>query len=94
MMGHNVWMHINAVQEANRQYEKGKIPAMLINETFDRIMFRDIVEAIFATDDRDVANAVINEYSKYWDSIIGTRGNTGKRIVNAQTKFTDLFEEV
>ena len=94
MMGHNVWMHINAVQEANRQYEKGKIPAMLINETFDRVMFRDIVEAIFATDDRDVANAVINEYSKYWDSIIGTRGNTGKRIVNAQTKFTDLFEEV
>ncbi len=93
MMGHNVWMHINAVQEANRQYDKGKIPAMLINETFDRIMFRDIVEAIFATDDRDIANAVIDEYSKYWDSIIGTRGNTGKRIVNAQTKFTDLFEE-
>ena len=54
----------------------------------------NIVEAIFATDDRDLANAVIDEYSKYWDSIIGTRGNTGKRIVNAQTKFTDLFEEV
>ncbi len=26
MMGHNVWMHLNAVQEANRQYDLGKLP--------------------------------------------------------------------
>jgi len=94
MMGHNVWMHINAVQEANRQYDQGKIPNMLINETFDRIMFRDIVEAIFATDDRSVADAIIQEYSKYWMSIIGTRGATGKKTVNASTQFNNLFEEV
>lgn len=94
MMGHNVWMHINAVQEANRQYDVGKIPNMLINETFDRIMFRDIVEAIFATDDRSVADAIIQEYSKYWMSIIGTRGATGKKTVNASTQFNTLFEEV
>jgi len=94
MMGHNVWMHINAVQEANRQYDQGKIPNMLINETFDRIMFRDIVEAIFATDDRSVADAIIKEYSKYWMSIIGTRGATGKKTVNASTQFANLFEEV
>jgi len=94
MMGHNVWMHINAVQEANRQYEQGKIPNMLINETFDRIMFRDIVEAIFATDDRSVADAIIEEYSKYWMSIIGTRGATGKKTVNASTQFNSLFEEI
>ena len=94
LMGHNVWMHINAVQEANRQYDAGKIPNMLINETFDRIMFRDIVEAIFSTDDRSVADAIIQEYSKYWMSIIGTRGATGKRTVNASTQFNNLFEEV
>ena len=94
MMGHNVWMHINAVREANRQYDQGKIPNMLINETFDRIMFRDIVEAIFATDDRSVADAIIEEYSKYWMSIIGTRGATGKKTVNASTQFANLFEEV
>ena len=94
MMGHNVWMHINAVQEANRQYDQGKIPNMLINETFDRIMFRDIVEAIFATDDRSVADAIIEEYSKYWMSIIGTRGATGKKTVNASTQFNNLFEEI
>jgi len=94
MMGHNVWMHINAVQEANRQYDKNKIPSMLINESFDRIMFRDIIEAIFATDDRSIANAIIEEYSKYWMSIIGTRGATGKKTVNASTQFNNLFEEV
>ena len=94
MMGHNVWMHINAVQEANRQYEQGKIPNMLINETFDRIMFRDIVEAIFATDDRSTADAIIEEYSKYWMSIIGTRGAIGKKTVNASTQFNNLFKEI
>jgi hypothetical protein len=94
MMGHNVWMHINAVQEANRQYDAGKIPNMLINESFDRVMFRDIVEAIFSTDDRSVADAIIEEYSRYWMSIIGTRGATGKKTVNASTQFNNLFEEV
>lgn len=94
LMGHNVWTHINAVQEANRQYDNGRIPNMLIQESFDRVAFRDIVEAIFATDDRDVANAVVEEYSKYWMSIIGTRGATGKKTVNASTQFNNLFEEV
>ena len=93
-MGHNVWMHVNAVQEANRQYDKGILPDMLVNESFDRVMFRDIVEAIFATDDRTVADAIIEEYSKYWMSIIGTRGATGKKTMNASTQFGNLFEEV
>ena len=93
MMGHNVWMHINAVQEANRQYDAGKVPNMLVQETFDKVMFRDIVEAIFATDDRQVADAIIKEYSKYWMSIIGTRGATGKKTQNASTMFNNLFKE-
>jgi hypothetical protein len=66
----------------------------MINESFDRIMFRDIVEAIFATDDKIIANAIIEEYSKYWMSIIGTRGATGKKTMNASTQFNNLFEEV
>jgi len=92
MMGHNVWMHINAVQEANRQYDNGIVPAMLVEERFDRLYFRDVVEAIFATSNKDEAYAVIDEFSKFWMSIIGTRGATGKKTVNAQTKFGELFE--
>lgn len=93
MMGHNVWMHINAVQEANRQYDSGRYPGMLIQETFDRVTFRDIVEAIFAAPDRETALAVVDEYSKFWMSIIGTRGFSGKKTVNAGTMFNNLFEE-
>ena len=86
MMGHNVWMHLNAVQEANRQYDSGKLPAMLVDERFDRVYYKDIVEAIFACDNRDDANAIIEYYSKFWMTIIGTRGATGKKTVNAHTK--------
>ena len=93
MMGHNVWQHINAVQEANRQYDAGKYPGMLIQETFDRVTFRDVVEAIFAAPDRETALAVIDEYDKFWMSIIGTRGFSGKKTVNAGTMFNNLFDE-
>jgi len=91
-MGHNVWSHINAVQEANREYDAGRVPAMLVEERFDRLFFRDIVEAIFATDNRDTANAVVEEFSRFWMSIPGTRGAIGKKTVNAQTYFDNLFE--
>ena len=45
-MAHNVWMHITAVQEANEAYDKGIYPSMLLQEQFDRVAFKDIVEAI------------------------------------------------
>lgn len=93
-MAHNVWTHINAVQEANRQYDAGLTPGMLVEEKFDKVAFKDIVEAVFATDSRDTAEAVIEEYNRFWMSIIGTRGATGKKTVNASTQFSNLFEEV
>jgi hypothetical protein len=93
-MGHNVWSHINAVQEANRQYDAGIIPNMLVQEKFDRVLFRDVVEAIFAADGREEANAIIEEYSRFWMTIPGTRGAVGKKTVNSSTYFGSLFEEV
>lgn len=91
-MGHNVWSHINAVQEANRQYDNGVIPKMLVQETFDRVFFRDIVEEIFATDDKEKALALVDEHSRFWMAIPGTRGAVGKKTVNASTFFDNLFE--
>ena len=93
-MAHNVWMHITAVQEANEAYDKGIYPSMLLQEKFDKISFRDIIEAIFATSNRDEANAVIEEFQRYFMTVIGTRGATGKKTVNASTQFANLFEEV
>ena len=93
-MGHNVWSHIDAVQTANEQYDKGIIPGMLVDERFDSVYFKDVVEAIFATDNKDESLMIIEEYSKLWQSIIGTRGAVGKKTVNAGTMFNNLFEEV
>jgi hypothetical protein len=93
MMGHNVWQHVNSVQEANRQYDAGLCPAMLVDERFDRVFFKDIVEAIFATSSKGVADGVIDEFDRFWQSIIGTRGAVGKKTVNASTKFFEFFDE-
>jgi hypothetical protein len=94
MMGHNVWMHINAVQEANRQYDAGLCPSMLVQEKFDRLYVKDVVDAIFATSDRGTADAIVEEFSRFWMAIPGTRGYTGKRTVNPTTKYFELFDEV
>jgi hypothetical protein len=101
-MGHNVWTHIHAVQEANRQYDAGLCPQMLVATSadknnmrqYDRTFFRDIVDDIFATSDRAKAEELVEHYNRYWMSIIGTRGATGKKTVNAGTKYFELFEEL
>jgi hypothetical protein len=94
LMGHNVWMHLTSVQEANRQYDAGLCPTMLVQEKFDRIYFRDVVNEIFATSDRGKSYRIIEEFSKFWMAIPGTRGYTGKRTINANTNFTKFFDEV
>jgi hypothetical protein len=90
-MGHNVWSHVNAVQEANRQYDAGVIPRMLVQERFDRILVRDVINEIFAKNNREDALAIIDRYSKLWMSIPGTRGAVGKKTVNASSQFNALF---
>lgn len=95
MMGHNVWMHINAVQEANRRYDNNYYPAMLKDDKFIGINqeFKEIVNDIFSTDDRNKANQINNDYQKYLDSIIGTRGTTGKKMTSAKPTYNEYFEE-
>jgi len=92
-MGHNVWTHINAVQEANRQYDQGVIPNMMAFDRKSHLEFyRDVVDRIFETDDRDKALELVEEYNKFWLSIIGTRGATGKKTVNSSTHFNSNFD--
>lgn len=100
MMGHNVWQHINSVQEANRQYDAGLCPAMLSvydsNKTFrqyEHMFFKDIVNAIFETSNKARAESLVEEYSKYWMDIPGTRGAVGKKVVGAHT-FANFFDYV
>jgi hypothetical protein len=92
LMGHNVWMHLTAVQEANRRFDAGEHPAMMRRSTGDYAKFEDIVEAIFAAPTRAESDAIIEYYSDYWMEIVGTRGFKGKKAMNARTQFTALFE--
>jgi hypothetical protein len=92
LMGHNVWMHLTAVQEANRRFDAGEHPAMMRRQGGDYAKFEDIVEAIFAAPTREDSEAIIKEYSNYWMEIVGTRGFKGKKAMNARTQFNALFE--
>jgi hypothetical protein len=91
LMGHNVYMHLTAVQEANRRFDAGEHPAMMRYSAPTQEMFEDIVEAIFAAPDRDTSEAIIEKYSRYWMEIVGTRGFKGKKTVNANTQFNALY---
>jgi hypothetical protein len=91
LMGHNVWMHLTAVQEANRRFDAGEHPAMMQRDGGDYAKFADIVEAIFAAPDRVSAEAIIEHYDTYWMEIVGTRGFKGKKTKNARTQFNALF---
>jgi hypothetical protein len=67
---------------------------MLVDEKFERVYFKDIVDAIFSTNDRATAEAIIDSFDKFWQAIPGTRGATGKKTVNAGKMFSVLFDEV
>jgi hypothetical protein len=94
LQAHNVYQHITAVQEANRQYEQGIIPKMVINKsTINETSFGNIVDEIFSQKTREDSLAVIEYYSRYWTQMqSGSQGISGKRTVNAMTMFDQLFD--
>ena len=101
-MGHNVWSHINAVQEANRQYDSGKFPSMMHSELADKktprnydgvVRFKDMVDSIFSINNKADAMAMVDHYQTYFTDIRGTRGATGDGTITAKSQFTVLFEQ-
>ena len=94
LMGHNVWMHLTAVQEANRRFDAGEYPAMMRGKVTGE-KFEDIVEAVFAAPTREDSEAIIENYSRYWMEIIGGRGRLGKKVVHVTAPhFNSLFKTV
>jgi hypothetical protein len=92
LMGHNVWLHLESVQRANREYDAGTWPNMMWNKNGDHAKFKDIVDAIFAAPDREAAEAIIEYYDRYWMDIVGTRGFKGKKTKNARSQFNVLYD--
>jgi len=86
LMGHNVWMHITAVQEANRRFDAGEHPYMMEYSGPNREKFADLVEAIFAAPTKQASLDIIKFYETYWMEVVGTRGFKGKKAKNAHTQ--------
>ena len=93
LMAHNIYCHILAVQEGNRRYDQGIIPAMLVDERTTSTYFHDIVEDVFSAKSRDKALALVDKYDSYYTRIIGSSANgfLGKKAVNASTYFNKYF---
>jgi hypothetical protein len=94
LMSHNVWMHLTAVQEANRKFDNGVYPGMMRRQvTGER--FEDIVERIFSATTRQASEDIIQKYENYWTEIIGGRGRSGKKTRHVtDTHYKTLFEVV
>ena len=101
-MAHNIWLHIRAVQQANQEYDTGKIPYMLEATKLHKKRFaehrlhyfRDIIDEIFSSNDKQKAIDTIEEFSRYWMDIPGTGGASGKKTINSSTKFYQFFDFV
>jgi len=92
LQAHNVYQHMYAVQEANRRYDSGIIPKMIMNETFERVRFSEIVDEIFSLKDREKSLELIDKYDRFWMQMkSGSQGFSGKKTVNAMTMFDQLF---
>ena len=96
IQSHNVWMHMNAVQEANRKYEQGVIPSMLMSQRFEKILFKDIIDQVFACKTKDESIALIEKHEKLWEQFkSGSQGMSGKKTTNTISIIeSGLFEEV
>ena len=93
MMNHNVYTHLRSVQEANRVFDEGRYPYMLVDEKFDKTEVKDVIARIFEIDDKDKQLELIDSHQKLWMMVVGTRGYVGKKTVNASSQFSSLFSE-
>jgi len=92
LMAHNVWMHIEAVQRANREYDSGVCPDMLVHHLDPRFNAEAVIDRIFAARDRQKSLRIIDDHAKVWERVIGTRGYTGSRAVSARPTFAMHFD--
>jgi hypothetical protein len=94
LQSHNVYQHMTAVQEANRKYETGVIPAMLKHD-LSGLTFKQVIDDVFAQKTRQASHDIIDAHSNLWKQMqSGSQGMSGKKTVNSLTKFNELFEFV
>jgi hypothetical protein len=94
LMGHNVWTHIESVQRANRAFDSGICPDMMVNPINPDLDVARVIDRVFAARDRQKSLQIIVDHAKIWERVVGTRGFTGKRAVNAHSQYNSLFDVV
>ena len=92
LMNHNVWQHIMSVQEANKAFDGGAYPSMLVDDNFDKTEVKDVIMEVFAESDKGKSLTIIENHRKLWLRVIGTRGHVGKKTINSSAQFNALFE--
>jgi hypothetical protein len=92
LMGHNVWMHLEAVQRANRAFDSGAAPEMLIHPLDRGFDALSIIDRVFAARDRQKSLRIIDDHARIWERIVGTRGYTGSRAVSARAMFNKYYD--
>jgi hypothetical protein len=64
----------------------------MIHERDTGKTFRDVVNEVFAQKTRQDSHAVIEAHDSLWLQMSsGSQGFSGKKTVNARTKFNELF---
>ena len=94
MMNHNVWTHIKSVQEANRAFDQGQYPSMMVDTSLDKVEVADVVMRVFEESDKGKALQIIEDHRKLWMKVIGTRGHVGRKTINASAQLEAHFEGV
>jgi hypothetical protein len=92
MMAHNIYHHIDAVQHANRMYDQGICPRMLVLEDTVQVYFRQIVESVFSTTNKKIALSTIDDFEIFWSNVIGTRGRSAKNVYTSKPNFQKFFK--
>jgi hypothetical protein len=93
LQSHNVYQHISAVQEANRRYEQGVVPKMIVHKFEGDKFFTDLVDEIFSKKTKQESLDLIDYHDSYWKQFqSGSQGISGKKTVNAMTMFDQLFD--
>ena len=49
------------------------------------------MDRVFSAKDKQTSLNLIDEYSKIWQRVVGTRGYTGDRAMNSHTQFDQIF---
>ena len=64
-----------------------------MNEQFERVLFKDVIDEIFSKKTKQEAIDLIDTNSRLWMQFqSGSQGISGKRTVNALTMFDQLFD--